>query len=325
MADPFSVAGGVVGVVTLAITTCQGIISYYNSWEAQDQNIIDAKGKIERLRSSLSALEEILPKISSSSAIAEHVEQCILGCRKGIVRLEDFLGRCRKDPAPFSFRDKLRACRQKVIFPFRESSLDNLRDIVQDLEGNLSTALQVLQLYVSSSFLRMLPSLHHHNNGDSSSDTSEAHFRQTSDLMNLTKSTAASVSDTNLNVSKIEHRMDTFMGALPQIQNGVAQITSDVPNLLCSIATMQQNMTQGLQAIESLASQTTPDLQSQLDRLPLRIAETLAYSSASTESCSSVEGSRLGTFKSAMTSAITDMVTIIGQYLIQSADDLSGR
>lgn len=148
MADPFSVAGGVVGVVSLAITACQGVISYYNSWETQDQNIIDAKGKIERLRSSLSALEEILPKISSSSAIAEHVEQCVLSCGEGIVRLEDFLGKCRKDPAPFSLRGKLRACRQKAIFPFRESSLDSLREIVQDLQGNLSTALQVLQLYV---------------------------------------------------------------------------------------------------------------------------------------------------------------------------------
>ena len=151
MADPFSVAGGVVGVVSLAITACQGVISYYNSWETQDQNIIDAKGKIERLRSSLSALQEILPKIKSSPAIAEHVEQCMLCCREGTVRLENFLGKCRKDPAPVSLRDKIRACRQKALFPFRESSLHSLREIVQDLEGNMSTALQVLQLYVTFS------------------------------------------------------------------------------------------------------------------------------------------------------------------------------
>ena len=66
MADTVSVAGSAVGVISLAITTCQGVISYYDSWETQDQNISDAKRKIERLQSSLSALEEILPKISSS-------------------------------------------------------------------------------------------------------------------------------------------------------------------------------------------------------------------------------------------------------------------
>ena len=151
MADPVSVAGSAVGVISLAITTCQGVISYYESWETQDQNISDAKGKIERLRSSLSALEEILPKISSSSAIAKHVEQCVLCCGEGTARLEQFLERCRKDPAPLSLRDKLRALRQKAIFPFRESSLGRLREIVRDLEADLGTALRVLQLYVALS------------------------------------------------------------------------------------------------------------------------------------------------------------------------------
>ena len=149
MADPVSVAGSAVGVISLAITTCQGVISYYDSWETQDQNINDAKGKIERLRSSLSALEELLPKISSSLAIAEHVERCVLCCGEGTSRLEQFLGRCRKDPAPLSLKDKLRVFGQKAIFPFRESSLERLREIVRDLEGDLGTALRVLQLYVA--------------------------------------------------------------------------------------------------------------------------------------------------------------------------------
>ena len=151
MADPVSVAGSAVGVISLAITTCQGLISYYNSWETQDQNVNDAKGKMERLRSSLSALEEIMPKISSSSAIAEHVERCVLSCGEGTARLDQFLERCRKDLAPLSLKDKLRVFKQKAIFPFRESSLDRLREIVRDLEGDLGTALQVLQLYVALS------------------------------------------------------------------------------------------------------------------------------------------------------------------------------
>ena len=146
MAEPLSIAGSAVGVISLAITACQGVLSYYNSWDTQDQNIKDAKGRIERLRTSLSALEEILPKISSSSAIAVHVEQCILSCKEGAVRLEQFLGKCRKNPAPLSLTDRLRDCRQKAIFPFRQPSLDSLQEIVRGLEGNLGTALQILQL-----------------------------------------------------------------------------------------------------------------------------------------------------------------------------------
>ena len=146
MAEPLSVAGSAVGVVSLAITICQGVLSYYNSWDTQDQNIIDAKEKIESLRNNLLALREILPKISSSSAIAAQVEHCVLSCEEGTARLEKFLEKCLKNPAPLTLRDRLRDCRQRAIFPFRQSSLDSLKEIVRDLEGNLGTALQVLRL-----------------------------------------------------------------------------------------------------------------------------------------------------------------------------------
>ena len=146
MGDPFSVAGSAVGVISLAITTCQGVISYYNSWDIQDQSISDAKEKTERLRSSLSALEAVLPKISSSSAIAAEVEKCMLSCREGTARLQKFLGKCRENAAPLNFRDRLQNCRQRALFPFRQSSLDSLKEIVRDFEDNLGTALQVLQL-----------------------------------------------------------------------------------------------------------------------------------------------------------------------------------
>ena len=146
MAEAFSVAGSAVGVISLAITTCQGVISFYNSWDTQDQSVSDVKGKIERLRSSLLALEDVLPKISSSSAIATDVEQCVLSCREGTARLQEFLRKCHENAAPLSFRDRLRDCRQRAVFPFRQSSLDSLKEIVRDLENNLGIALQVLQL-----------------------------------------------------------------------------------------------------------------------------------------------------------------------------------
>ena len=146
MTDPFSITGGVVSILSLAITTVQGVKSYYESWNTQDQYVSDVNNKVQSLLHSLSALEQILPRISSSSATKVHVEQCVLSSKEGISRLEEFLRKCRKNPAPVGLKDKVRTARQKAIFPFRRSSLDTLRDIVRDLEGNLGTALQVLHL-----------------------------------------------------------------------------------------------------------------------------------------------------------------------------------
>ncbi|KAL9130116.1 MAG: hypothetical protein Q9175_007111 [Cornicularia normoerica] len=284
MADPFSVIGSAVGVVSLAITTCQGVLSYYNSWDTQDQNISDAKGEIERLRNSFSALEEILPKVSSSSAIATQVEQCVLSCKEGTGRLEQFLGKCLKNPAPLSLIDKLRVCRQRAIFPFRQSSLDSLKITVRDLEGSLGTALQILQL-----------------------DTSGAQFRQTSELVDLTKSTAVFVEGASQGISNVEQKVDKIIGVLPQIQQGVAQFTSNVPILRSSFTSMEQSMEQRTQAIESFTSRILPDFQTKLDQLPLRIHESLAESTASPRLRPSVEAPGINSIKSAMSTTLTEM------------------
>ncbi|KAM0796422.1 hypothetical protein BDR22DRAFT_893275 [Usnea florida] len=280
MGDPFSVAGSAVGVVSLAITTCQGVISYYNSWDNQDQSIIDAKGKIERLHSSLSALDEILPKISSSSGIAAEVEQCVLSCRECTARLQNFLGKCRENAVPLNFRERLRDCRQRAIFPFRQSSLDSLNEIVRDLEKNLCTALQVLQL-----------------------DTSEAQIRQTSDLVDLTKSTAVSVEGANRCISNVEQKVDQVLVALSQIQLGVAQYASHGPILRSSFRDMERRT----QAIESFTSQILPDLHDKLDQLPVRIQESRAGSTATAGACPSVEPPGLNSGDAAISKHLTGM------------------
>lgn len=284
MADPFSVAGSAVGVLSLAITTCQGVLSYYNSWDSQDQNISDAKRKIERLRSSLSALEEVLPKLSSSPVIAANVEQSVLCCKEGTVRLEHFLEKCRKNPAPLSLIDKIHDFRKKAIFPFRQSSLDSLREIVRDLEDSLGTALQVLQI-----------------------DTSEAQFRRTLDLTDLRKSTAISVEGASEGISNVEQKVDRVMGALPQIQQDVVRFTSDIPMLRSSLTRMEQNIQERLQAIEMFTSQISPEFQTKIDQLPLRIRECLAEPTALAGLRPSVETSGLNVINSAMSTTLTTM------------------
>ena len=111
------------------------------------------------------------------------------------------------------------------------------------------------------------------------------------------------------------------IGALPQIQTGVARFTSDVPMLRSSFTSMEQDMTRRLQTIEGLTSQILPDFQNKLDRLPLRIQGSLAESTTSTRLRPLVEISGLNLTKSDMSTTLTDMVLLFDEYHFNSADD----
>ena len=115
------------------------------------------------------------------------------------------------------------------------------------------------------------------------------------------------------------------IGALPQLQTGVARFTSDVPMLRSSFTSMEQDMKRRLQAIDSVTSQILPDFQNKLDRLSLRIQGSLAESTASTRLCPSVKISGLYLAKSDMSTTLTDMVLLFDEYHFNSADDFSGR
>lgn len=123
----------------------------------------------------------------------------------------------------------------------------------------------------------------------------------------------------------MEQKMNMVICALPQLQIGVARCTSDVPKLRSSLTSMEQDLKRRLQAIEGVTSQILPDFQKKLDRLPLQIQGSLAESTTSARLRPMVETSDLNLVKSAMSTALTDMVLLFNEYHFNSADDLSGR
>ena len=141
--------------------------------------------------------------------------------------------------------------------------------------------------------------------------------------MGLSKSTANSVSDASQNMLKIEQKVNTVIGALPQIQEGVARFTSDTP-ILHSPLTNMQLVERRLQAIEGFASQILPNIQSKLDVLPLRIAERLSDSNALMDLRAPVEISGLNVIKPASSIDLTDLVILKTVIKFSSTNDLSG-
>jgi Cdc6-like AAA superfamily ATPase len=77
------------------------------------------------------------------------VKEGLDDCANGVDNLEKKLEKLRTHPAPIGFRQKAWAEVQRLYYPFRESTLAKLREIVGDLRGRLALALQVLQFDLS--------------------------------------------------------------------------------------------------------------------------------------------------------------------------------
>ena len=141
---------------------------------------------------------------------------------------------------------------------------------------------------------------------EQNSDNSEAQIRQTSDLVDITKSTAVSVKRASHCISNIEQKVDQVLFALSQIQLGVTQYTSHGPILRSSFTNMERRT----QVIKSFTSQILPNLHNKLDQLPIRIQESLAGSTTQARAHPSAETPNLTLKEAAISECLSSMVLL---------------
>ncbi|KAL9118762.1 MAG: hypothetical protein Q9187_004691 [Circinaria calcarea] len=150
MAD-FGAAAGAVGVISLGIQVCQGLVSYCNAWKSHDKDMGDASEKLGGLRLTLETLQDIMPKIGvsdpSALSVLQTVYRQISSSNNGLGKLQAALTKFETLGTPASFRESLRNFKQQSLYPFRKDVLKELRSAVTDLQANLDSAVQVLVLY----------------------------------------------------------------------------------------------------------------------------------------------------------------------------------
>lgn len=148
MADPLSVAGSVVGVVSLGIQVTQSLVDFYKSYKNRESELA---GTIERLESLAETFQSLHKALSSRTfqpdqgGLVKNIETSITKCHKLIQELQD---ECRKynNPSPTGFRATIRVAGCRAAYPFRRSTLQKLDEDIGEIRANLSLALNVLQL-----------------------------------------------------------------------------------------------------------------------------------------------------------------------------------
>lgn len=83
--EPFSAAGTAVGIVSLGVQVCQGLLSYYSGWKDFGEDVKATTDSIADLRRILLVLEDILSRSSQSDIVrsTESAEKCLQMCGEG--------------------------------------------------------------------------------------------------------------------------------------------------------------------------------------------------------------------------------------------------
>ncbi|KAF2830936.1 hypothetical protein CC86DRAFT_430515 [Ophiobolus disseminans] len=136
--------GTAVGVASLGIQVCEGLLAYYREWKGYQADIEEVCTMIEDLKESLELLDNKL-KSSSDTAFIERAKKCLLACQDGIAKLNEKLNKVHKK-TPSGTKQKLQAAGLRSIYPFQKKTLDNFKAAVQDLMRQLDSAVQIIVL-----------------------------------------------------------------------------------------------------------------------------------------------------------------------------------
>ena len=148
MTDPISLTGTAVGIVSLGLTVCQSLVSYYDLWKSHDKQVKEAVTRIEELENVLDVLSGRLARLPSDYEASSQVQTLTVSCKASMKKLEDIFEECCKAGNPSTLKKKFQAQRRKALFPFKKDTLESIKATSRDVIGVLNIALQTLQVYV---------------------------------------------------------------------------------------------------------------------------------------------------------------------------------
>ena len=144
MGDPFTVVTGAAGFVSLGLTVCQGLVSYYKEWKSYDDDIAHLCERCERLSDIFATLDRTLPSSAPSDrATVAQVKKTVRSCEIALGRLKTARDKCKVCKPVLK---NLKIDRVRALYPFQKGTIKSIRDDLTELEAALGIALNLLEM-----------------------------------------------------------------------------------------------------------------------------------------------------------------------------------
>lgn len=149
MADGLSVAGTAVGIMSLGIQVCQGLISYVRSAKKRKKELADTLKDIQALLSIFYSLQDIIPLIDQSNPIDSLViRNCLKDSEEGLQELNALVTKLKGQPGFTKITEKAKETGRALIYPFHEGKLISVRESIRRILANLNLVIDNTTLYV---------------------------------------------------------------------------------------------------------------------------------------------------------------------------------
>ncbi|KAK4044313.1 putative ankyrin repeat protein [Parachaetomium inaequale] len=148
MADPLSVAGSIVGLISLGLSVTQHIFDYYAAAKDRETKLGGTIAKLEQLLKVFEAIRtqaearKTRPDehglLSNMLAAVQRCEECIEELREEADKFREYPGQARR------LGTAARATVRRITYPFRQSTLQRIEEDIDEILSQLSVAQQAL-------------------------------------------------------------------------------------------------------------------------------------------------------------------------------------
>ncbi|XXG97870.1 hypothetical protein Hte_004184 [Hypoxylon texense] len=146
MADPVSLLGTAIGIVSLGLQVYGGLKEYLNAYRSRDKRVDEALRRLELLRNSLRIIGSIVfPSENEHKEPAEAVVSSLREVQADLQGLHDQLQK-NKSLHPTNLIEKVKDKKKKLAFPFHVSYIDMLESVLERIVNNLLITMQGLGL-----------------------------------------------------------------------------------------------------------------------------------------------------------------------------------
>ncbi|OBS22814.1 hypothetical protein FPOA_09140 [Fusarium poae] len=145
MSDPLSVAGTAVGITSLGIQVCQGLITYLRAVRGRKEEIRDIVREVDQVVSLLYSLHNTLPDVGIRNG-ANSLRTCVNNCYTKLEELGKILDDLSESQHPQKVVKRAADIMRGMSYPFQQEKLNTMRQSLRSILGDLGLVISIISM-----------------------------------------------------------------------------------------------------------------------------------------------------------------------------------